>query len=106
MLCQNAASGKLLLMAYEPSANNLYFQRWNSVTSFNSQVSVRGVFLEFNWFRVTRVGTTIEYWLSSDGLDWRSIGTTQKELSAAQSTASDFQPTSIIPVKHSSLVNL
>ena len=75
MLCQNAASGKLLLMAYEPSANNLYFQRWNSVTSFNSQVSVRGVFPAFNWFRVTRVGTTIEYWLSSDGLDWRSIGT-------------------------------
>ncbi len=75
MLCQNSGSGKLLLMAYEPSANNLYFQRWNSVTSFNSQISVRGVYPAFNWFRVTRVGTTITYYLSVDGLDWTSIGT-------------------------------
>jgi len=75
MFLQNNASGKLLLLAYEPSGNNLYFQRWNSVTSFNSQIAVRAIVPAFNWFRATRVGTTIEYWLSLDGLDWKSMGT-------------------------------
>lgn len=75
MFLQNNASGKLLLMAYEPSGNNVYFQRWNSVTSFNSQLAVRAIQPAFNWFRATRVGTTITYYFSLDGLDWISLGT-------------------------------
>lgn len=75
MFLQNNASGKLLLMAYEPSGNNVYFQRWNGVTAFSATLATRAIQPQFNWFRATRVGTTITFYFSLDGLDWKSLGT-------------------------------
>lgn len=75
LFMQNNASGKLLLIAYEPSANNLYFQRWTNVTTFSAGLVTRAINPSFNWFRATRVGTTITAYWSLDGLDWKSLGT-------------------------------
>ncbi len=75
LFLQNNASGKILLLGYEPAGNTLYFQRWSGVTAFNSAVASRAIVPAFNWFRATRVGTTIEFFFSLDGLDWKSMGT-------------------------------
>lgn len=75
LFLQNNASGKILLLGYEPAGNTLYFQRWSGVTAFNSAVGSRVIVPAFNWFRATRVGTTIEFFFSLDGLDWKSMGT-------------------------------
>jgi hypothetical protein len=75
----NSGSGKLLYFSYEPSGNTVYFQRWNSTTSFNAQIVNRPIHPDFNWYRMARVGTTITCYHSVDGLAWVAMTTTEAE---------------------------
>jgi hypothetical protein len=75
----NSGSGKFLFFSYEPAGNTIYLQRWTSITNFNGTVVSRGLQREFNWFRMTRVGTTITAYHSVDGLKWIAMTVTEAE---------------------------
>jgi len=63
------------------NSNKLYLEiiLWNSVWSWNSTpYGVSGIFPTANhqYLRISRTGTTLEFWISSDGLTWGRIYTT------------------------------
>jgi hypothetical protein len=60
-------------------AKNIYLQRWNNVTTWNSNIANMVYASTGIYLRVVKSGTNLTFWWSGDGIGWARLAATQSD---------------------------